>query len=254
MRKPVIFGNWKMNKTVSEARELAGSIASRIASDRIEVGVAPPFTSLSAVAEAIKGSKIHLAAQNIHWELEGAFTGEISPKFIVDSGCDYAIIGHSERRQYFGETNQTVNKRLRGCLSAGLKAILCVGELLDQREAGKTEEVVGGQIKECLVGISASEIGSVVVAYEPVWAIGTGRTAAPEQAQEVHRLIRTLVTDLYGEETSNSLRIEYGGSVKPDNAASLMREVDIDGFLVGGASLKADSFISIVENSLEVLE
>lgn len=253
MRTPIIFGNWKMNKTIAEAKELAGSIASRITTDKIEIGVAPPFTCISAVRDSIKGSSIHLAAQNVHWEMEGAFTGEISPKFAVDSGCDYAIIGHSERRQYFGETNHIVNKKLKSSLSAGLKTILCVGELLKERDAGKTEAVVGGQIRECMVGISSSEVRSVVVAYEPVWAIGTGKTATPGQAQEVHSFIRRLLKELYGEETSQSLRIQYGGSVKPDNASALTKEADIDGFLVGGASLKAESFVEIVEKSLEVI-
>ena len=252
-RIPIIFGNWKMNKTIAEAKELAGSIASKMATDRIEIGLAPPFTCLPAVRNSIRGSSIHLAAQNVYWEMEGAFTGEISPKFAVDSGCDYAIIGHSERRQYFGETNHTVNKKLKSSLSVRLKAILCVGELLKEREAGKMEAVVRGQIKECMVGISSSEARSVVIAYEPVWAIGTGKTATPGQAQEVHSFIRSLLKELYDEETSQSLRIQYGGSVKPDNASILMKEADIDGFLVGGASLKAESFLEIVEKSLEVI-
>lgn len=250
---PIIFGNWKMHKTIGEARELARAIARGISTDRIEIGVAPPFTCLSAVAEVIKGSRVHLAAQNAHWEMEGAFTGEISPKFAVDSGCDYVIIGHSERRQRFGETNQAVNNKLKSSFSVGLNAILCVGESLEEREAGKTENVVGHQIKECLNGISSSQMRSLVIAYEPIWAIGTGKTATAEQAQEVHSFIRAFLKDLYGGETSGSLRIQYGGSVKPENSSSLIKEADIDGFLVGGASLKAESFIKIVENSLEVL-
>lgn len=253
MRKPILFGNWKMNKTIGEARELADSIVGGITTDTIEIGVAPPFTCIAAVRDSIKGSPIHLAAQNVHWEMEGAFTGEISPKFAVDSGCDYVIIGHSERRQYFGETNHTVNKKLKSSLSVGLRVILCVGELLKEREAGKTEGVVGEQIRESVVGISSSEVESVVIAYEPVWAIGTGKTATPGQAQEVHSFIRGFLKELYGEEISQSLRIQYGGSVKPGNASSLMNEADIDGFLVGGASLEAEPFLEIVEKSLEVV-
>jgi triosephosphate isomerase len=252
MRTPIIFGNWKMNKTIAEARELAGSIAKGADTVRVEVGVAPPFTALSAVREALKGSRVHLAAQNAYWELEGAFTGEISPKFIIDTGCDYVIIGHSERRQYFGETDQTVNRKLKSSLPAGLKVILCVGELLEERESGRTETVVERQVREGLVGISLEDLRSVVVAYEPVWAIGTGKTATAGQAQEVHRLIRDLLAQLYDGETSQSLRIQYGGSVKPENASSLMKERDIDGFLVGGASLKAETFLGIIRNASEV--
>jgi len=254
MRRPVIFGNWKMNKTIAQAKELAGEIARKITTDRIEVGVAPPFTSLTAVAQVIRGTRVHLAAQDVHWEMEGAFTGEISPKFAVDSGCDYVIIGHSERRQHFGETNQTVNSKLKSSFSVGLNVILCVGESPEERETGKTENIVNHQIRECLNGISAAQTKSLVIAYEPIWAIGTGKTATAEQAQEVHSLIRAVLMDLYDEETSQSLRIQYGGSVKPENSSSLMKEADIDGFLVGGASLKAEPFIEIVKNYLEVLE
>lgn len=253
MRIPIIFGNWKMNKKVEEARELAKAVARGVTTDRIEIGVAPPFTALAAVRESLRGSSIHMAAQNLHWEMNGAFTGEISPEFVIDSGCDYVIIGHSERRQHFGETNENVNKKLKSSFSVGLNAILCIGESLGEREKGKTEDVIENQLRRCLDGIPKSRFFSLVVAYEPIWAIGTGKTATPGQAQEVHKFIRSLVGEIYDTETSQLLRIQYGGSVKPENAFSLLTQDDIDGFLVGGASLKAESFIGIVNKSLEAL-
>jgi len=253
MRMPIIFGNWKMNKRIEEAQALARGIAAEAPTDRIEVGIAPPFTALQAVSEVLKESRVHLAAQNVHWEMKGAHTGEISPEFVVDSGCDYAIIGHSERRQQFGETNNTVNRKLKSSFSVGLSAILCVGETLEEREGGRTEELVESQVRKCLDRLTRGDITKLVIAYEPIWAIGTGRTAAPEQAQQVHQFIRSIVEDLYGRETSSNLRIQYGGSVKPENAFSLMREADIDGFLVGGASLELESFIQILGKSLEAM-
>jgi triosephosphate isomerase len=253
LRIPIIFGNWKMNKTSTQAVELAAAIVRLVKADRIEVGIAPPFTALKAVKDVISGSRIHLAGQNVHWELEGAYTGEISPEFLVDSGCDYVIIGHSERRQYFRETNDAVGRKLKSSFSVGLKTILCIGETLNEREAGKTEGVIEQQVRECLQGVPKAETPSLVIAYEPVWAIGTGRTATPAQAQDVHHFIRSLLEELYDRETSTAIRIQYGGSVKPDNASSLLKEEDIDGFLVGGASLEAESFARIIKNSMEAL-
>ncbi len=253
MRIPIVFGNWKMNKTSTQAAELAATVMRLVRTDGIEVGIAPPFTALKAVRDVIWTSQIHLAGQNVHWELEGAYTGEISPEFLVDSGCDYVIIGHSERRQHFGETNETAGKKLNSSFSVGLKAILCTGETLEEREAERTERVIEQQVRECLQGVSKDKTSSLVIAYEPVWAIGTGRTATPTQAQDVHHFIRSLLEKLYDGETSAAVRIQYGGSVKPDNASSLMKEEDIDGFLVGGASLEAASFAKIIENSMEAL-
>jgi triosephosphate isomerase len=253
MRTPIIFGNWKMNLTIDRAQELAGRIAREVTTSKIEVGVAPPFTALRAVSEVLKGSAIHLAAQNLHWEMKGAYTGEISPEFVVDSGCDYVIIGHSERRQQFGETNDVINRKLKSSFSVGLNAILCVGETLEEREGSRTEDVVGSQVRECLSGLTENQLSRLVIAYEPIWAIGTGRTASPSQAQQVHQFIRSIIGDLCSQETSDALRMQYGGSVKPENAASLMDEPDIDGFLVGGASLTAASFGKIVGNSLEAM-
>jgi triosephosphate isomerase len=253
MRTAIIFGNWKMNQRIDEARELARSIVLEVSTDRIEIGVAPPFTALRAVSEVLEGSGVHLAAQNLHWEMKGAYTGEISPEFVVDSGCDYAIIGHSERRQQFGETNDTINRKLKSSFSVGLNVILCVGETLEERESGATEDVVGSQVRECLDGLTESQLSGLVIAYEPIWAIGTGKTASPPQAQQVHQFIRSITGDLYGLKTSDALRIQYGGSVKPENALSLMKEADIDGFLVGGASLSSDSFVQIVKKSLEAI-
>jgi len=209
--------------------------------------VAPPYTALGSVATAIKGSTISLSSQNIFWEEKGAFTGEISPSMLKDIGCQYAIIGHSERRQYFGETNKTVNKRLKAALDASLTPIVCIGEILEEREADKTLTVIEKQVKEGLAGISSGEMEKVVIAYEPVWAIGTGKTATPEQAQEVHQFIRGMLAQVFDEGVAEGIRILYGGSVKPDNVDQLMSQKDIDGALVGGASLKADSFARIVQ-------
>ncbi len=249
-RTPIIAGNWKMNKTPKEARELAKALVPLVAGvkDR-EIVLAPPFTALSAVAETIGKTNIALAAQNLHWEDKGAFTGEISAEMLLDSGCKYVIIGHSERRQYFGETDETVNKRARTALSKGLRAIICVGETLAEREAGRVNEVIGRQLTGALAGITAADMQSIVIAYEPVWAIGTGKTATPEQANDVHRFIREQIKALYGPEAAGAMRIQYGGSVTPENVSTLMAMPDIDGALVGGASLKPESFAALVKFS-----
>jgi triosephosphate isomerase len=247
-RKPVIAGNWKMNMTATQARELAAKLVPLVSgvADR-EIVLGPPFTSLSAVAEAIKGTNISLAAQNLHWEDKGAFTGEISADMLLDSGCKYVIIGHSERRQFFGETDETVNKKVKQALRKGLLPILCVGETLAEREAGKLSEVISRQVTGGLKDVSTSDMQKIVVAYEPVWAIGTGKTATPDQANEVHALIRGKVKSLYSAEIAEGLRIQYGGSVTPENVSQLMAMPDIDGALVGGASLKPDSFSALVK-------
>jgi triosephosphate isomerase len=246
-RRPIIAGNWKMNKTKAEARDLASKLAPLVSEvkDR-EIVLAPTFTSLQTVGEAIKGTNMVLAAQNMHWEDKGAFTGEISAEMLLDLGCKYVIIGHSERRQYFGETNETVNKKVKQALIKGLLPIMCVGETLAEREAGSLNEVISRQVAGGLKDIGAEDMKKVVIAYEPVWAIGTGKTATPEQANEVHSLIRQKVRELYSAEISEGLRIQYGGSVTPDNVSSLMAKPDIDGALVGGASLKPESFAALV--------
>jgi triosephosphate isomerase len=248
-RMPILAGNWKMNKTAAEARDLAGKLIPLVASvkDR-EIVLGPPFTALQAVAETIRNTNISLAGQNMHWEDKGAFTGEISAEMLLDLGCKYVIIGHSERRQYFGETDETVNKRVRQALKKGLLPIACVGEILAEREAGKVSETIERQVTGALKGLTAEEMKKVVIAYEPVWAIGTGKTATPQQANEVHSLIRAKVKSLCNNaEIAEGLRIQYGGSVTPENVSQLMAMPDIDGALVGGASLKPESFAAIVK-------
>jgi triosephosphate isomerase len=247
-RLPFIAGNWKMNKTVGEAVALVRELNAAIAGTKgVEVAVAPPFTALYAVhQELTKGSSILLAAQNLFYEEKGAFTGEVSPLMIKEVGCQYVIIGHSERRQFFGETDETVNRRIRAVLAQGLKVILCVGETLKEREEGNAFSVIERQLKEGLKNLEAKEVKEMVVAYEPVWAIGTGKTAAPQQAEEVHRFIRGKIEEIYSKEFAAALRIQYGGSVTPENVKGLMSEEDIDGALVGGASLKAETFSRIV--------
>ena len=245
MRKIVIAGNWKMNKTPAEARELAGAIA---ANDKIgcEVVICTPFVDLFAAKEAIAGSKVHLGAQNVHWAESGAFTGEISAAMLKEVGVEYVIVGHSERRQYFGETDETVNARTKAALAKGLKVILCVGESLEQRQKGVTADVITSQIRSDLAGLTAQEMKDVVIAYEPVWAIGTGLTATKEQAQEVCALIRSLLKDLFGADTAADTTIQYGGSMNAGNAADLLSMPDIDGGLIGGASLKPADFAAII--------
>ena len=251
MRKPIVAGNWKMNKTAPEAAELVNELKPLVADvDDVEIVVAPPFTALTTVAEALVGSNVGLAAQNMHWEASGAYTGEVSAEMLLTVGCRYVIIGHSERRAYFHETNADVNKKVKAALAAGLTPIMCVGETLEERESGSTEAVVKDHVEGGLAGLSPEEIATVVIAYEPVWAIGTGKTATPEQAQDVHAFIRQLLADLAGDATAQAVRIQYGGSMKPENAKELTSKPDIDGGLIGGAALKADSFAAIVKAAL----
>lgn len=246
-RLPFIAGNWKMNKTVKEALELVKALKVSLSGVQgVEVAVAPPFTALYPVAQELRNSFIELAAQNLFWEEKGAFTGEVSPLMLKEVGCQYVIIGHSERRQYFGETDETVNRKIRSAIRSDLKVIFCIGETLEEREGGKTFSVVERQLIEGLKGIDEEMMGKIVIAYEPVWAIGTGKTASPEQAGEVHRFIREKIERLYSKRTSETLRIQYGGSVTPENIKALMAEPGIDGALVGGASLQAESFTRIV--------
>ena len=250
MKTPIVVANWKLNKTVGEAAEFA-SVFKDMVSDvgGVEVVVAPAFTALSCVASALDGSNVHISAQDVFWEDNGAFTGEISPVMLKDVGCEYVIIGHSERRQYFEETNETVNKKLKAAHSNNLKPILCIGESLDDREAGWTETVIEDHVKNGLKGMSRDAILSTVVAYEPVWAIGTGVTATPEQAQHAHAYIRLLLSEMYSVDLASEVRIQYGGSVKPDNAYELMLQPDVDGALVGSASLDVKSFAQIVQSA-----
>ena len=249
--KPFIAGNWKMHKTIPEAIDLVTALREeREVQEMAELVVIPPFTALSEISKAIKGSQIRLGAQNMYWEEKGAFTGEIAPGMLKDAGCQYVVIGHSERRQYFGETDETVNKKIKAALTHGLIPIMCIGESLEEREQGETIKKVETQITEGLKDISEEEFSQVIIAYEPIWAIGTGLTATPEQAEEVHRFIRDKLIERYGNETAAYAIILYGGSVKPANTFSLLSEEDINGALVGGASLEADSFIQIAKESI----
>lgn len=251
MRKKIVAGNWKMNNTKAEAAALIAGVKAELgAFDAVETVVCVPFTGLDTVAAALQGTPIGLGAQNVHWEKNGAFTGEISAAMLVEAGCRYVIVGHSERRQYFGETDATVNQRTRAALAAGLLPIVCVGETLAERESGRTESVIERQIRQGLVGLQAADWTRLVVAYEPVWAIGTGKTASTAQAQEAHAFIRRLLGELAGPAVAATIRIQYGGSMKPENAKELMAQPDIDGGLIGGASLKAKSFVEIVKAGL----
>ena len=251
VRKPFIAGNWKMNTTRSSAVALATGLKDSIGSiDAVDLAVIPPSVYLLAVGDVLCGTCIALAAQNMYFEPKGAFTGEISAAMVKDVGCKYVLLGHSERRHVFGETDELVNKKVLRALAEGLEVILAVGELLEQREAGKTSEVVSGQVRIALGGVDAGGAGKVTIAYEPVWAIGTGKTASPEQAQEVHAMIRGLVGEMYDAATGEAMRIQYGGSVKADNAADLLARPDVDGALVGGASLKVEDFTAIVKAEL----
>jgi triosephosphate isomerase len=246
MRRPFIAGNWKLFKTIAESVALVNELKPLVANNHdVEIVVAPVFTALSRVCDAIAGSNIRLAAQNCYWEEEGAFTGEVAPKLLKDAGCSHVIIGHSERRQYFGETDLTVNKKTRAVITAGLNAIVCVGESLTERESEQTFSVIEKQIQGGLAGLAVDDFSHVVIAYEPVWAIGTGKTASDAQAQQVHAFIRQLIARLFNQSVADAVRILYGGSVKPDNVKGLMSQPDIDGALVGGASLKAESFAAI---------
>jgi triosephosphate isomerase len=246
-RNPIIAANWKMHKTISEAVSFIEALQKEVGpcKDR-EVVIAPPFTALAAAAKAMSQDGFSLSAQNFHEEEKGAYTGEVSGVMLKDVGCTYVILGHSERRHIFGETDETVHKKVAAAFKFGLVPILCVGEVLEEREAGKTIEVVGNQLEKAVQGLNVEQAGQVVVAYEPVWAIGTGRTASPAQAQEVHVFIRERYGSLFDKTIANGLRIVYGGSVKPDNVDALMAQPDIDGFLVGGASLEVGSFKRIV--------
>ena len=249
MRTPIIAGNWKLNKTISEAVALTTTLKALVADDTgVGIIVAPPFTALVAVNDVVANSNIHLAAQDVYSEDSGAFTGEVSAPMLKDIGCTYVIIGHSERRQYFGETNDSVNQKVKAALAHDLKPIICVGELLEEREAGQTEAVIESHVTGGVAGLSAADLLSCVIAYEPVWAIGTGKTATPDQAQEVHNFIRGLLIEAYSMEVASQICIQYGGSVKPENAAELIGQPDVDGALVGGASLDAESFAQIVRN------
>ena len=246
-RTPIIAGNWKMYKTAAEAVALVRALQAEVAGlNACEIVICPPFTALAAVQPVVAGSHLQVGAQNVHWEKEGAFTGEIAPAMLKELGVRYAVVGHSERRQFFGETDAGVNKRAKAALAAGLRPIVCVGETLPQREANKTAAVVKTQVACSLAGLSKNEMLETVIAYEPVWAIGTGKTATPSQAQEVHALIRQLLVALFDADTAARVRLQYGGSVKPDNAKELLGQPDIDGALVGGASLKADGFAAII--------
>ena len=237
-----------MHKSPGDAVAFVSELRSRLEEwNGVEVVVCPSFVALVPVSEALRGSKIHVAGQNVHWEAHGAYTGEVSPTMLKDAGCRYVIVGHSERRAMFGETDETVNKKVKACLDSGLRVIVCVGESLEQRERGETFDVVQRQVRRGLEGIDNFSGNPLVVAYEPVWAIGTGHTASPEQAQEVHAFIRGLVQEIFGQDTAGAIRIQYGGSVKPDNIDALMAQNDIDGALVGGASLELESFARIVK-------
>jgi len=257
MRKTIIAGNWKMYKTIVEAIELSNGLKRefyKLNNQAIEVVLCPPFTALSEVNEIITESDIQMGAQDCYWKDEGAFTGEVSCKMIKDAGCTFVIIGHSERRQFFAETNDTVNNKVKAALAAGLTPIMCVGEMLAEREAGKTFQVLEDHVSGGLRGISAEDTVKIVIAYEPVWAIGTGKTATPLQAQEAHKYIRDLLTKMYGKDVASEIRIQYGGSVKPENTSDLMKQPDVDGALVGGASLQTESFSQIVKIASEVIK
>jgi triosephosphate isomerase len=252
-RRKFVCGNWKMHKTAPEAvalvKELAAGVAEASGGGKVQVAVAPPFTSLYPVASALAGTDIELAAQDVHWEAQGAFTGEVSAAMLADACCTHGIVGHSERRQLFGETDEGVRKKVGALLGANLQPIVCVGETLAEREANRTLEVVERQVRGGLQGLSPEQLTRITVAYEPVWAIGTGKTATAAQAQEVHAAIRKLLRELGGA-VGDQMRIQYGGSVKPENAAELMSQPDVDGALVGGASLKAKDFLGIVKGAL----
>lgn len=251
MRKPVIAGNWKMRLTVPEAEALVAQLKGSADADGVEVVVCPPFTALSAVGRLLKGSRIGLGAQDLFWEVQGAFTGEVSASMLVDVGCRYVIIGHSERRQHFGETDASVHRKLAAALSHRLIPIVCIGETLTEREQGRTFNVLTQQLAGAFERGDEWDAAQIILAYEPVWAIGTGRNATPEQAQEAHAFIRQWLSKRYGPQASSSMRLQYGGSVNAANAAALLQQPDIDGALVGGASLNADGFSTIVKAALE---
>jgi len=250
MRKKVIAGNWKMNMDLHQSQKLVSEIISGLGKDnKTEVIVCPPFTSLGEVSSLLKGTQVKLGAQNMYYEEGGAYTAEISADMLKSVGCEYIILGHSERRVIFSESDELINKKVKTALSKGLKPIFCIGELLEQRESGETIKVISAQIEKGLEGITAEQMKNIIIAYEPVWAIGTGKTATPEQAQEVHLFIRELTAKKFSSSVAEKIIIQYGGSVKPDNSGELLSQKDIDGALVGGACLKADSFLSIIASA-----
>ena len=250
-RRPIVAGNWKLNKTSDEAERLAGEVVAAVDGvDGVDVVVCPTYTALERVSGVVKDTPVGLGAQNVYWEAEGAFTGEISTAMLLTCGCSHVILGHSERRQFFGETDATVNRRVKAALEAALSPIVCVGETQEQRESGITEDVVKTQVTGSLDGLSSEEVAKLVVAYEPVWAIGTGLTATPEQAEDVHALIRAVLAEGFGQEVADGVRLQYGGSVKPDNAAVLFSQPNIDGGLIGGAALDAESFAAVVKGAV----
>ncbi len=250
MRQKVIAGNWKMNKDLSESVHLISELKNDLINKKInaKIIICPPFTSLETVSALLKNSEIELGAQNMHYEENGALTGEISAKMIISSGCKYVILGHSERRTIFGESNETINKKIKQALTNNLMPIFCIGETLEERESNITNDVVEKQIRDGLEGISEADFANIIIAYEPVWAIGTGKTATPEQAQEVHSFIRNLISQIYSSQAADNLIIQYGGSVKPGNASELLNQNDIDGALVGGACLDSGSFTGIIKS------
>jgi triosephosphate isomerase len=250
MRKPFMAGNWKMNTDSHSSVALAKAVAAGsagVAGEGVDVAVIPPFVYLQAVAKAVSSSAVAVGAQDVYFEAKGAFTGEISPAMLKDVGCAYVLCGHSERRHVLGESDELVGKKVTAAIHGGLLPILCVGELLEERDGGKTEKVVERHLRTGLAGLDAEKMAAVTIAYEPVWAIGTGRTATPQQAQEVHQFIRGLLAKMYSKDLAGQTRILYGGSVKPENARELMTQADVDGLLVGGASLKADDFVKIIQ-------
>jgi triosephosphate isomerase len=246
-RKKFIAGNWKMYTTLAQAKELAAAVAKGVTSDAATVAVCPPFPWLPAVAEVLKGTRVALGAQDCHFEKEGAFTGSVSPQMLLDAGCKYVIVGHSERRHGLNEGDELLNKKAKSALAAGLEVIFCIGELLAEREGNRTESVLHRQLTAGLAGLAPAQMAKLVIAYEPVWAIGTGKVATDQQAQDAHAFVRKTVAGLFGQPVADALVIQYGGSVKPENAAGLLSQPDVDGALVGGASLKADSFLGIVK-------
>jgi triosephosphate isomerase len=248
----IVVGNWKMFTDKEDGPVLAAELVHLVDDLALDIDlvICPPFTGLHAVSEGLNGSGITLGGQNMHWSTDGAYTGEVSPRMLLTSGCRYVILGHSERRTYFGETNEIVNRKVRSALTAGLTPIMCIGETLAEREAGETEAVVATQVEEGVQGLDGDGVEKMVLAYEPIWAIGTGQVATPAQANAVHHHIRHVLTGLFGRDTASIMRIQYGGSVKPDNAAALFSESDIDGALVGGASLDASSFVAIARAAL----
>ena len=245
MRKPIIAGNWKMNKTIAEALEFVNEVKDKVQNDKVEAVICAPFTLLKDLKEATKNTTIKIGAQNMHYEESGAFTGEISPAMLKELNIDYVVIGHSERREYFNETDETVNKKVLKALEVGIDPILCCGETLEERESGKTKDVCKVQVEKALENVKKEDLSKVVIAYEPIWAIGTGKTATSEDANDVIKYIREVVANLYGE-LANEVRIQYGGSVKPQNVAEIMSQSDIDGALVGGASLASSDYTQLV--------